>query len=96
MKTDLFEDIIQNIDVDAVPLEFIIMAKVTGHDGTERLLRGSELAKVIRGPERRRLMGLNVILDVRKIRIAVSSGVNEIYDELNKLNESEDKKDTDI
>jgi hypothetical protein len=85
MRHDLFDNIIRNIDVDEVPLEFIIMAKVTSMDGSEHIVRGPELAKVIRGPERNRLRGFNVILDVRKIRNAVISGVNEIYDGMNRL-----------
>ena len=85
MRTHLFEDMIHSIDVDHVPLEFIIMAKVTSMDGSERLIRGPELAEVIRGPNRLRLMSFNVILDVRKIRTAVVAAVNEVYDAINKL-----------
>lgn len=97
MRHNLFDDIMQNIDIDDVPLEFIVVAKVTSKDGTERLIRGSELEKVIRGPERKRLVGFNAVLDTRKIRNVVVAGVNEIYDELNKLCEEQwsVKKDTD-
>ncbi len=89
MRQDLFNDIIQNIDIDAVPLEFITMAKITTYDGSERLIRGAELANTIRGPNRKKLVGLNVILDVRKIRNAVIAGVNEFYDELNRLSDED-------
>jgi hypothetical protein len=85
MRHDLFNDIMENIDVDLVPLEFIILAKVIGLDGSERLVRGAELSTVIRGPNRNKIAGFNVILDVRKIRSAVDLAVNEIYDEVNRL-----------
>lgn len=101
--SELFDDIIQNIDPDEVPLEFIILAKVTDFSGKERVLKGSELEKVMRGPERKRLAEARVMLDVRKIRLAIASGVNEIYDEINRLNSSclsisseDPTKDTDI
>jgi hypothetical protein len=82
--SDLFDDIIQNIDPDEVPLEFIVLAKVTDFAGNERILRGEELAKVMRGPERKRLAEARVILNVQKIRFAIQKGVNEIYDEMNR------------
>lgn len=93
---DLLEDIIQNIDPDQVPLEYIILAKVTDFKGEERILKGTELARVMRGPERKLLAEARVILDVRKIRQAIAAGVNEIYDEINRLvDEADESKDTD-
>jgi hypothetical protein len=92
--SELFDDIIQSIDPDEVPLEFILLAKVTDLYGHERVLKGAELARVMRGPERKRLTEARVILDVRKIRMAVVSGVNEIYDEINKLCVSENDDDS--
>lgn len=82
--SDLFEDIIQSIDPDEVPLEFIVLAKVTDFNGTERVIRGNELAKIMRGPERRKLSEARIILNIRKIREAIALGVNEIYDEINR------------
>jgi len=82
--SDLFEDIIQSIDPDEVPLEFIVLAKVTDFNGNERVLRGAELAKIMRGPERRKLSEARIILNIRKIREAIAFGVNEIYDEINR------------
>ena len=93
--SELFDDIIHNIDADEVPLEYIIMAKVTDFNGNERLVRGDELATVMRGPERMKVQEARVILDVRKIRIAIAEGVNEIYDEVNRRAALEDEKDTD-
>ena len=96
---DLLEDIIQNIDPDEVPLEYIILANVTDFKGQQRILKGSELARVMRGPERKLLAEARVILDVRKIRMAIAAGVNEIYDEINRLcdeaAEADASKDTD-
>jgi hypothetical protein len=106
--SELFDDIIQSIDPDEVPLEFIILAKVTDFSGNDRVLKGPELAKVMRGPERRLVAEARVILDVRKIRAVVAAGVNEIYDAINQMNldaamgvnvtpdDDEDDKDTDI
>lgn len=83
--SELFDDIIQRIDPDEVPIEFILLAKVTDYQGHERILKGTELARVMRGPERRKLIEARVMLDVRKIRTAVEAGVFAIYDEINRL-----------
>ncbi len=103
---DLLDDIIQSIDPDEVPLEYIIMANVTDFRGNQRILKGAEIARVMRGPERKTLAEARVILDVRKIRNSITAGVNEIYDEINRLCDEEDHdeahsepdepKDTDI
>jgi len=82
--SDLFEDIIQSIDPDEVPLEFVVLAKVTDFNGNERVIRGPDLARVMRGPERRKLSEARIILNIRKIREAIALGVNEIYDEINR------------
>jgi len=82
--SDLLDDIIQSIDPDEVPLEFIVFAKVTDFSGNERILKGEEMARVMRGPDRKRLAEARVILDVRRIRMAITACVNEIYDEINR------------
>jgi hypothetical protein len=83
--SELLEDIIQRIDPDEVPVEFILFARVTDYRGNEHQLRGAELVRVMRGPERRKLVEARVVLDVRKIRNAVEAGVFALYDEINKL-----------
>ena len=82
--SDLFQDIIQSVDPDEVPLEFVVLAKITDLNGNERIIRGAELERVMKGPERRKLTEARIILNVRKIRESISFGVNEIYDEINR------------
>ena len=81
---DLFDEIIQSINPEEVPLEFIVMAKVRDFNGNERIIRGSELSQVLRGPAREKYNDARIVLHVRKIRDAIAAGVNEIYDEINR------------
>ena len=89
---DLLDDIIQNINPDEVPLEYIVLARVVDFRGNERIIEGPEIARVMRGPERKTLSEARVVLDVRKIRMTIARGVNEIYDAINKLVEEEEAK----
>lgn len=88
--SELLADIIHNIDPDEVPLEFIILAKVTDYKDEEYILKGDELERVMRGPDRKKLKDARVILNVRRIRDRIAAGVNEIYDEINRLCQEEE------
>jgi ElaB/YqjD/DUF883 family membrane-anchored ribosome-binding protein len=88
--SELLADIIHNIDPDEVPLEYIILAKVTDYNNDEYILKGKELERVMRGPERKNLKDARVILNVRRIRDRIAAGVNEIYDEINRVCQEEE------
>jgi len=79
-KVDLLDDIINHIDPEEVPVEFIVMAKVTTVDGEERIVTGEELEAIMENPERHNIAEARVILDVRKIRASILREVKTIFD----------------
>jgi hypothetical protein len=87
IKNSFFNELIQNIDIDTIPLEFILMAGVTDRYGREILLQNDEVNKVMRGPERKNLIGARVILDVKKIIITITEAINTVYAEINRRSE---------
>lgn len=88
--SELFANILQNINPDEIPLEYIIMAKVTDFNGEEFFVEGQEdLARVMRGPNRKNISNASLVLNVRRIRDRIAVGVNEIYDAINKTCQEE-------
>ena len=81
---DMFEEIFSSIDPDTVPMEYVVLAKVIDLQGNERLVRGAELERVLRGPGRAKVAEARVILDVPKIRRAVLDEINAVYAEVNR------------
>lgn len=81
---DILDDIIGQLDPEEIPVEYIVMAKVTDFDGNERLIRGEELAEFMRNPFEV-ASEARIILDVRKIRKAIVEEVNAVYDEVNRM-----------
>ena len=95
--SDLFAEIIQNIDPEIIPAEFIILAKVTDNNGKDFTLSGQELAKMMQGPERQNLSQVKVIMNVQKIRNAISARMTAIYMEMDrKIAEAAESKNNDI
>lgn len=80
---DILDDIIGQLDPEEIPVEYIVMAKVTDFDGNERLIRGEELADFMRNPFEV-ASEARIILDVRKIRKTIVEEVNAVYDEVNR------------
>ena len=98
IKNSFFSDIMQDIDIDTIPVEFILMAKVTDLYGKERILQNEDIARVMRGPERKNLMGARVILDWKKIKVSVTEAINKVYAEINRRADIREaaEKDNDI
>lgn len=82
---DILDDIISHLEPEDVPVEYIVMAKVTDFDGTERIIRGNELEAMIKSPHLYKIAEARVVLNVRKIRKAIMAEVNGVYDEVNRL-----------
>ncbi len=65
-KYDILDEIIEQLQVEQVPPEFIIMAKVRSYDGKESVITGEELDALIKSGAP--ISDVRVILDVKKIR----------------------------
>jgi hypothetical protein len=84
-RADVLDDLIRTLDPEDVPLEFIVMAKVTDFQGNERIVKGEELERVIRSPELQQVAEVRVIYNVKKMRKAILEEVDAVYDEVNRL-----------
>ena len=82
---DVVDGIISSINPEEVPLEFIVMAKITDHRGVEKIIKGQELEKILGNPEAFQVSEARVILDVTKLRKAIVEEINYINDEVEKL-----------
>ncbi len=85
MTTDVIEELISRLDPEDVPLEFIVMAKITDFQGEEKILRGEELESMMRNPELYSIAEARVILNVKKMRRSLVAELDYIYDEVNRL-----------
>jgi len=79
---DILDEVIERLQPEHVPIEYIIMAKLTDHDGIERVIRGEELAEFMANPEKANIREARVVLDVRKIRKTMLSEVTAFFDKL--------------
>ncbi len=81
---DVLDAIIAALDPDDVPPDFIVMVKVTDHQGLETVVKGAELERMMRNPELYQVAEARVILDVRRIRKTILDEINYILDEVKK------------
>ena len=79
---NILDDIISGLQPDEVPVAFIVMAKVIDLYGNERVIHGKELEEFLADPDRSQVAEARVILDVRKIRVAIITAVNTFFDDL--------------
>lgn len=70
----LLDDIIDGIQPEDVPANFITMAKITDINGYETIIRGSELDAFLKNPKVD-IMEVRFVLDVRRMKLAI---LNEI------------------
>jgi hypothetical protein len=83
--TDVLDDLISRLEPEDVPVEYIVMARITDFQGRERVVRGAELEDFIQNPELHQIAEARVILNVKKMRKAILGEVNYVYDEVNRL-----------
>jgi hypothetical protein len=79
---DIVDDIINRLDPEQIPAEYIVMAKITDLNGNEKTISGDDLVEFMKSPfdyaaEAR------IILNIQKIRKAIIAEVNAVYDEVN-------------
>lgn len=81
---DILHDIISLLDPEDVPIDFIVMARITDFKGDERVVRGEELQKIMANPELYQISEARVILNVKKLKKAIIEEVNTLYDQVNR------------
>lgn len=74
---DIIDDVISNMTPEEIPNEYIVMARVTLMDGSERILYGNDLYQFLDAPYRAN--EVRIILNVNKIRMRIINEVNSIY-----------------
>jgi hypothetical protein len=79
-SVDIVDDIIGSLDPEDIPVEFILMAKITDFDGNERVLRGADLRDFLQNPFS--VAEVRVLLDVKNIRANILDTVSAIFTEV--------------
>lgn len=82
---DVVDGIISSLDPEQVPLEFIVMAKITDQRGIEKIIKGQELEKILGNPETYQVSEARVILDMTKLRKAIIEEITYVNEEVEKL-----------
>jgi hypothetical protein len=85
-QVDYIQELISQINPEQVPVEFIVMAQVTTYDGEERFVSGSELESIIENPDQHNVQEARVILDIRKIRQAITRETQKIFRDTKRIN----------
>jgi len=83
MAPTLIDEIINSIDPDQVPLEFISMAKVTTTDGIEKIMTKVDLdqfAIMMSDPRRYNIAEARVIIDIEKVKEKIFAETEIIYE----------------
>jgi hypothetical protein len=82
-SVDVIDDIIGNLDPEDIPVEFILMAKVTDFKGNERILRGDELADFLNNPFS--VAEVRVLLDIKNIRATILDMVSSVFADVRRM-----------
>lgn len=78
-KPDILDEIINHLDPELIPTEFIVMAKVRTYDGREAIVTGPELEDFMSQNEDQ-IADVRVILNVRSIRNRILETTEEIFE----------------
>jgi hypothetical protein len=84
MSHDIVDEIIADLEPEQIPAEFISEAMITGFDGNEKVIRGDDLKEFLSAPFEFAVEA-RILLNIRKIRRAIITEVNAVYDEVNRL-----------
>jgi len=80
-RPDILDEIIDQIEPEVVPPEFIIMAKIRTEDGKEFVITGEELQDAL-ASQKFDIVDIRVILNVKRIREMVIETTNNIFREV--------------
>lgn len=86
---EVLDEVISGLQPEYVPVEYIVYAKLLDRQGVERVVRGAELAQFMANPDHANVQEARVVLDVRKIRRAMISGVMKFFENLDQRLESQ-------
>jgi hypothetical protein len=81
---DILDEIINHLEPEEIPAEYIKMARITDFDGNDRILTGDDLKKFMENPFEYAAEA-RIVLDINRIRKAIISQVNAVYDAVNDL-----------
>ena len=79
---NVIDDIMSQIQTEDVPFEYILMAKITDIHGMETIINGQEMADFIASTNRSGILDARVVLDLRRIRMAIISKITEFVNEV--------------
>jgi hypothetical protein len=80
----MFDSIVSSMDPREIDLEFILMAKVRDMDGVDHVLVGDDLAHMMKFPELYEIAEARVVLDIRRMKIALRDELEAIYAEISR------------
>lgn len=80
----VLDEILEDLDPEHVPPQFIISARFTDVRGVERVVSGDEFAAILR-EDRNMISEVRVMLDVKKIRQAVIDEVSGMFERINAI-----------
>lgn len=79
-KPDILDEIINHLDPELIPTEYIILAKVRTYDGMETIVKREEYDQYMEDNSDM-VANVQVILDVRLIRQQILEITNDIFEQ---------------
>lgn len=81
---DILDEIINHLDPEEIPPEYIKSAKITDFDGNVKVIKGDDLRAFMESPFEYAVEA-RIFLDINRIRKAIIQQVNAVYDAVNDL-----------
>lgn len=78
----VLDEIVNEIEPEGIPPEYIILARIIDFDGRERVVRGKDIETLMNAEHSGRIAEARIVLDVPKIKQAIINEVNAIYNEI--------------
>lgn len=96
--SDVFDEIISSIQPENVPLEFIMLAQYTDHEGKQKVVRGPALEDFMKNPHSYNVLEARVVLNIRKLQqkmtLVVAALFSDFENNIQELLEQQDDSDT--
>jgi hypothetical protein len=83
MDENFVEDIVSSLDPDLIPWNYIDLAFVTGLDGIEREVHGSELYSLLNHPALDTVaLSVQVLMDRKRLMLDISTAISDFWDDI--------------
>lgn len=83
MDENLVEEIVSSLDPDLIPWNYIDLAFVTGLDGIEREVHGSELYSLLNHPALDTVaLSVQVLMDRKRLMLDISTAISDFWDDV--------------